>query len=59
MIKIVFKEYNLINKIFIISFDNAAVNNTSIADLKTVCQPAFGGWFFHIRCACHVLNLYV
>ena len=31
----------------------------SISDLKTIYQPNVGGKFFHVRCACHVLNLCV
>ena len=45
--------------ILAIGFDNASVNIASIPELEKVCKPAFGGKFFHQRCACHVLNLCV
>ena len=59
MIVNIFEEYYLINKVFTISSDNASVNTASISDLKKICHPAFEGKFFHIICACHVLNLCV
>ncbi|KAI3467878.1 hypothetical protein Pfo_024541, partial [Paulownia fortunei] len=59
IIFLILEEYNLVNKIFSISFDNAATNNASIGDLKVVCEPSIGGKFFHIRCICHILNLCV
>ena len=59
MIVNIFEEFYLINKIFTVSFDNASINTASISDLKKICYPAFDGKFFHIRCACNVLNLCV
>ena len=60
ILKIIFEKYKIDNKIFVISFDNAS-NNTAatIPQLITLCNPYFGGQFFHQRCACHVLNLCV
>ena len=52
-------EYGLLHKVLTIGFDNASANTASINDLKVICQPNMGGKFFHIRCACHVLNLCV
>ena len=52
-------EYGLLHKVLTIGFDNASANTASINDLKVICQPNMGGNFFHIRCACHVLNLCV
>ena len=49
----------MLYKIFLISFDNARSNTASINDLIDICKPNLGGRFFHIRCACHVLNLCV
>ena len=49
-------EYGLLHKVLTIGFDNASANTASINDLKVICQPNMGGKFFHIRCACHVLN---
>ena len=59
MIVNIFEEYYIINKVFTVSFDNASANTASIFDLKKICNPVFEGKFFHIRCACHVLNLCV
>ena len=59
MIKNILEEYGLVKKIFSISFDNAAANTASINDLQNICQPNIGGKFFHVKCTCHVLNLYV
>lgn len=59
LIQQILQEYRLVNRIFSISFDNASANTASINELKRICQPNFGGRFFHVRCACHVLNLCV
>ena len=59
MIVNIFKEYYLINKVFTVSFDNASANTPSTFDLKKICNHVFEGKFFHIICACHVLNLCV
>ena len=57
LIKIMLEEYNLTNKIFSISFDNASANTASIDELINNCSPILGGKYFHVRCICHVLNL--
>lgn len=59
IIHTILEEYRLVHRVFSISFDNASSNNASIPELTRVCQPNFGGRFFHTRCACHVLNLCV
>ena len=59
MIRIIFKEYDLLGKILTIGFDNASANTVSIKDLIEIYQPNLGGRFFHVRCTCHVLNLCV
>lgn len=59
LIKIILEEYNLTNKIFSISFDNASANTASVFDLINNCSPILGGKYFHVRCICHVLNLCV
>ena len=59
MIKIVLEEYDLINKIFSIGFDNASANTASILELEKVCNPVFGSNFFHQTYVCHILNLCV
>ena len=59
MLKIIFEEYQINNKIFAIGFDNASNNTGVITHLITLCNLYFGVQFFHQRCACHVLNLCV
>ena len=59
ILKIIFEEYNIDNKIFAIGFDNASNNTAIIPQLITLYNLYFGGQFFHQRCACHVLNLCV
>ena len=59
MISIILGEYGLCKKVFSIGFDNASANTASIGELRDLCQPGLGGKFFHIRCACHILNLAV
>ena len=59
MIRTILEEYRLLNRVFSIGFDNASSNTASIRELSAICQPLFGGRFFHIRCACHILNLCV
>ena len=52
-------QYNISNKILSISLDNASNNDGAISIFKQVLNPMLGGIFFHIRCACHILNLVV
>ena len=59
IIHTILEEYRLVNRIFSISFDNVFADTASITELKNICQPNFGGRFFHVKCACHVLNLWV
>ena len=58
-LRIIFSEYNIENKIFAIGFDNASANTIAIPSLIDLCKPFLGGTFFHQRCACHALNIYV
>ena len=55
----VFKEYDIVNKIFSITFYNA-LNNTSVIDLfvKTI-RTGPQKEVFHVRCVCHIINLIV
>jgi hypothetical protein len=57
------QEWNIEDKIFSITLDNASVN-TSMIDLlrpnlmlkkMLPCE----GWLFHVRCTAHVINLVV
>ena len=57
MLKTIFEEYQIDNKIFAIGFDNTSNNTIAIPHLITLYNPYFGGQFFHQSYACHVLNL--
>ena len=57
MLKTIFKNYKIDNKIFAIDFDNVSNNTVAISHLTNLCNPYFRGKFFHQRCACHILNL--
>ena len=59
ILKIIFEEYKIDNKIFAIGFNNTFNNTVAISQLIMLCNPYFSGQFFHQRCACHVLNLCV
>ncbi|CAH9050711.1 unnamed protein product [Cuscuta europaea] len=53
-------EYNLIDKVFTVGFDNASNNTAAIPRLRELCGAStLMGRFFHQRCACHILNLCV
>ena len=53
----VFREYNIQNKIFSITFDNVS-NNISVIDLfiKTVRGNLLNE-IFYVKCVCHIINL--
>ena len=55
----ILEEHRLLHRVFPISFDNASNNTASISELIHVCQPVFRNKYFHVRCACHILNLCV
>ena len=59
MINMILEEYNLVQKIFSISVDNASANTVAINELENICRPSIGGKFFHVRCTCHIINLCV
>ncbi|CAH9109039.1 unnamed protein product, partial [Cuscuta epithymum] len=53
-------EYNLIDKVFAIGFDNATSNTAAIPRLRELCGAnTLMDRFFYQRCACHVINLCV
>ena len=56
MLKTIFEEYKIDNKIFAIDFDNASNNTAVIPHLINLCNPYFLGKFFHQRYACYVQN---
>lgn len=57
MMKTIFEEFSIEHKIFTIGFDNVLNSTDFVPQLNALCDPRFGGRFFHQRCACHVLNL--
>ncbi|KAK2664065.1 hypothetical protein Ddye_002639 [Dipteronia dyeriana] len=57
--KIIFEEYKIESKNFSFGFNNAYNNTTVIPALIELYKPYFNSKFFHQRCVCHVLNLYV
>ncbi|CAH9071361.1 unnamed protein product [Cuscuta epithymum] len=60
LIERILNEYNLIDKVFAIGFDNAGNNIAAIPRLCELCgSNTLMGRFFHQRCACHVINLCV
>ena len=46
MLKIIFEDYKIDNKIFAIGFDNASNNIIVIPHLINLYNPYFGGKFF-------------
>ena len=52
-------EYNLDDKVFSITLDNASNNNRAMDLLKLRIKPVLDGAFFHSRCVAHVINLSV
>lgn len=52
-----------IDKVFIITVDNAFANDGAVTYLKNRMESSnqlmFDGEFLHLRCACHILNLIV
>jgi len=54
-------EWDLVDRVFTVTLDNASVNNRAIRDLRAAlgAQMFFKGEHIHIRCAAHVLNIMV
>jgi hypothetical protein len=54
-------DWNLVDKLFTITLDNASVNNKAMRDLREALggQMFFKGEHLHVRCAAHVLNIMV
>ena len=46
MLKTIFEEYQIDNKIFAIGFDNASNNTAAISQLIILCNPYFVSQFF-------------
>ena len=57
------QEWNIEDKMFSITGDNASVNGTMLDNLRDNLVSKnmlhYGGDLLHIRCAAHVLNLIV
>jgi hypothetical protein len=54
-------EWDLVDRVFSVTLDNASVNNRAIRDLCAALGPQmfFKGEHLHVRCAAHVLNIMV
>ncbi|KAG2596499.1 hypothetical protein PVAP13_5KG165914 [Panicum virgatum] len=54
-------EWDLVDRVFSVTLDNASVNNRAIRDLRAALGPQmfFNGEHLHVRCAAHVLNIMV
>ena len=46
ILKTIFEEYKIDNKIFTIDFDNVSNNTNVISHLINLCNPYFGDFFF-------------
>ncbi|KAK3229321.1 hypothetical protein Dsin_001202 [Dipteronia sinensis] len=55
----VLETYGITHRILSILLDNASANTKSIALFTERNIPQAGGYFFHQRCACHIINLVV
>ena len=58
----VLREYEITDKLFSISFDNASTNTAAIdMFLRNISAltPARGSNFFNVRCVYHIINLIV
>lgn len=53
----IFREYNVIDKIFNITLDNAFANDVSVNSFLCNVTLACGSQFFHIRYFYHIINL--
>ena len=55
----VLETFEITDHIISITLDNASANTSSIALFFEKNIPQHGGYFFHQRCACHIINLVV
>ena len=53
----VVQEFNLTDKIFAITLDNASSNTTAMEELTPILSVYAQSYLLHQRCACHILNL--
>jgi len=54
-------EWDLVDKGFTLTLDNASVNNRAMTDMRDALgsQMFFRGEHCHVRCGAHVLNIMV
>ena len=50
-------DYGISDRIFYISFDNVSANTIAVNSLKNFLKTILNETFFHVRCACHIINL--
>ena len=55
----ILETFEIQHRIISITLDNASSNTSSIALFCEKNIPQNGGYFFHQRCACHIINLVV
>ncbi|KAG5557536.1 hypothetical protein RHGRI_007693 [Rhododendron griersonianum] len=55
----VFREFEIVDKVFSITFDNHSANTSSIDLFQQNLTISHAGQFFHVRCVCHIINLVV
>lgn len=55
----VMSDFNIMDCIISITLDNAASNAKAIQYFESNGIPQNGSYFFHQRCACHIINLMV
>ena len=51
------REFNLLDKIFSISLDNASANKKCIDYIRPEIPSTLNGVFLHIKCCAHIINL--
>ena len=59
LIDSILTKFNIRDKVFSISFDNASNNTSCISRLLIKYNPICNGAFFHTRCVAHIINLIV
>ena len=55
----IFREFDIVDKVFSITFDNHTANTAAIEYFKRNLSTPHAGQFFHLRCVCHIINLVV
>ncbi|GJR57765.1 zinc finger BED domain-containing protein RICESLEEPER 2-like protein [Tanacetum coccineum] len=59
MLRKVFVNFNLEDKIMSITLDNASTNTSAIGKPKLKYEPPMDGRFYHSRCVAHIIDLVV